>query len=81
MPAFIYSEESQDHNGKFKSLHFKAQTRLWGYTLPRTTGNASFTEIVVDSPQSIRDQTESGQDASPVQSERLWEREAEDNAI
>ncbi len=81
LPAFIYSEESQENNGKLGSLHFKAQTRLWGYALARTSGNTSFTDIVVDSPQSIRDQTESGQDASPVQSERLWEREAEDNTI
>jgi len=36
---------------------------------------------VVDAPQTVRDQSESGQDASPVESERKWERQAEDNAI
>jgi hypothetical protein len=54
---------------------------LWGYALPRTTGNSAFTEIVVDSAQSIRDQTDSAQDASRVQGEHMWEREAEDNAL
>lgn len=82
LPAFIYSEESSDHHrGISKSLHFKAQTRLWGYALPHTTGNSAFTEIFVDSPQSIRDQSDSAQDASPVQGARMWEREAEDNIL
>jgi Peptidase family M48 len=82
LPAFVYSEESDDHRGvSGKDLHFKAQTRLWGYALTHTTGNAAFTEIVVDSGQSVRDQTDSTQDASPVQGERMWEREAEDNVL
>ncbi len=81
LPAFVYSEESDDHRGISKNLHFKAQTRLWGYALPHTTGNAAFTEILVDGAQSVRDQTDSAQDASPVQGERMWEREAEDNIL
>ena len=81
LPAFVYSEESEHRRGAGDSLHFKAQTRLWGYALPHTTGNAAFTEILVDSPQSIRDQTDSAEDASPVQGERMWEREAEDNVL
>lgn len=81
LPGFVYSEESDDGRGVGENLHFKAQTRLWGYALPHTTGNAAFTEILVDSPQSIRDQTDSAQDASPVQGERMWEREAEDNVL
>src|SRR5581483_5245679 len=40
-----------------------------------------FTQITVDSPQSVRDQSDAGQDASPVESQRLWERQAEDNAV
>lgn len=81
LPGFVYSEESDDRRGIGNALHFKAQTRLWGYALPHTTGNAAFTEILVDSPQSIRDQTDSTQDASPVQGARMWEREAEDNVL
>ena len=81
LPGFVYSEESDLHRGPSPRLHFKAQTRLWGYALPRTTGNAAFTAILVDSAQSIRDQTGSSQDASPVQGGRMWEREAEDNIL
>jgi hypothetical protein len=81
LPAYIYSEESGERGSLTKSMHFKAQTRLWGYDLQHINSNEAFTEIVVDSPQGVHDQTVASQDASPVESERLWEREAEDNAI
>jgi Peptidase family M48 len=81
LPAYIYSEESGDRVRMGQTLHFKAQTRLWGYDLPRTGGDSSFTAILVDSPQTVRDQSQAAQDASPVESQRMWEREAEDNAI
>jgi hypothetical protein len=81
LPAYIYSEESHIDLGPESNISFKSQTRLWGYDLQRTARNEEFTQIVVDTPQSIHDQTENAQDATPVESERLWERQAEDNAI
>jgi hypothetical protein len=74
LPAYVYSEESGTPS------HFKAQSRLWGYE-SQIASSDSFTEIVVDSPQTVRDQSGTAQDATPVQSQRLWEREAEDNTI
>jgi hypothetical protein len=74
LPAYVYSEESVTPS------HFKAQSRLWGYD-SQIAANDSFTEIVVDSPQTVRDQSGAAQDATPVESERRWEREAEDNTI
>jgi hypothetical protein len=35
---------------------------------------------VVDAPQTVHDQSEAAQDATPVEGERLWERQAEQNA-
>lgn len=81
LPAYIYSEESDPHFSSTQSLRFKAQTRLWGYDLQHLGKREEFTQIVVDSPQTVRDRSESGQDATPVQSQRLWERQAEDNAL
>ncbi len=81
LPTYIYSEESKDQARGPQALHFKAQTRMWGYDLQRLGSNSSFTEILVDSPQGVQDQSPATQDASPVESARLWEREAEDNAI
>jgi hypothetical protein len=81
LPAYIYTEEQNLKTGLSKNLHFKAQTRLWGYDLKGLSRNEEFTQIVVDSPQSVKDQTEAAADATPVVAERMWERQAEDNAV
>src|SRR5580704_15008573 len=81
LPAYIYTEEQNLKTGLSKTLHFKAQTRLWGYDLKGLSRNEEFTQIVVDSPQSVKDQTEAASDATPVVAERMWERQAEDNAV
>ena len=81
LPAYIYSEESDLKYRMGKSLHFKAQTRLWGYDLKGLGKNEEFTQILVDSPQSVKDQSEAAADATPVVAERMWERQAEDNAV
>jgi hypothetical protein len=81
LPAYIYSEESDLRFGFNHKLHLKAQTRMWGYDLQKFNRNDELTEIVVDAPQSVRDQTTSAQDATPIESQRLWERQAEENTI
>ena len=80
LPAFIYSEESDMVARNGQKLHFKAQTRLWGYDLQHVAHNEEFTQIMVDSP-SVTDQSGSAQDDTPVESERRWQREAENNAL
>ena len=81
-PAYIYSEESDTKSRLSKALHFKAQTRLWGYDLKGMNKNEEFTQILVDAPQSgVQDQSEAAADASPVMAQRMWERQAEDNAV
>ncbi len=84
LPAYIFSEESDFKYGISKSLHFRAQTRLWGYDLKALNKNSEFTQILVDSPHdssSVKDQSDVGADATPVVAERMWERQAEDNAV
>ncbi|MGB7607790.1 MAG: M48 family metalloprotease [Candidatus Sulfotelmatobacter sp.] len=84
LPAYVYSEESDLKSGIARSLHFRAQTRLWGYDLKGLTKNSEFTQILVDSPQdasAVKDQSDAAADASPVVAERMWERQAEDNAV
>jgi hypothetical protein len=81
LPAYIYSEESDLKTSLGRALHFRAQTRLWGYDLKALNKNSEFTQILVDSPQSVKDQSEAAADATPVVAERMWERQAEDNAV
>ncbi len=82
LPAYIYSEES-DLETSSGHLHLKAQTRLWGYDLKSLakSRNDEFTQILVDSQQPVKDQSDAAADASPVLAERMWERQAEDNAV
>jgi hypothetical protein len=80
LPAYIYSEESDMKTSFGHPLRFRAQTRLWGYDLKGLNKNEEFTQILVDSPQSVKDQSDAAADASPVVAERMWERQAEDNA-
>jgi len=79
LPAYIYSEESAVKSGLSKSMHFKAQTRLWGYDLRGLGKTEEFTQILVDSPESVKDQSETAADATPVVAERMWEKQAEEN--
>lgn len=81
LPAYIYSEESNLKFRVTKALHFRAQTRLWGYDLKGLNKNSEFTQILVDSPQSVKDQSDVAADATPVMAERMWERQAEENAV
>ena len=81
LPAYVYTEESDLKTGITKALHFKAQTRLWGYDLKGLNKNEEFTQILIDSPESVKDQSDAASDPSPVMAERMWERQAEENAI
>jgi hypothetical protein len=81
LPAYIYSEESDLKYRFGQSLHYKAQTRLWGYNLKDLRRNSEFTEIQVDAAQPVQDQSRAAQDASPIEAQRMWERQAEYNVI
>lgn len=81
LPAYVYSEESDLKYRMSQNLHFKAQTRLWGYDLKNLGRKDEFTSIQVDSLQAVKDQSEAAQDATPVEAERMWQRQAEDNAV
>jgi hypothetical protein len=81
LPAYVYTEESNLKTGLTKTLHFKAQTRLWGYDLKGLNKSEEFTQILIDSSQSVNDQSAAAADATPVVAERMWERQAEENAV
>lgn len=81
LPAYIYSEESDMKTTIGRPLHFRAQTRLWGYDLKGLNKNTEFTQILVDSAQSVNDKSDASADASPIAAQRMWERQAEDNAV
>jgi hypothetical protein len=79
MPAFVYSEEKDLHYALTKKLDFKAQTRLWGYNLGHSSQEQELSKILVETP--VQDDTKTANDLSPVQAQRSWDRQAEDNVI
>ena len=81
LPSLIYSEESDLKYRLGQTLNYKAQTRLWGYNLKDFRRNSEFTAITVDAQQSVQDQSQRAQDASPIEAQRQWERQAEINVI
>ena len=81
LPAYIYTEEKNLKYGVLpRTMAFKAQTRLWGYNLQRSAKMDEFTDVIVE-PSAAVDKSESGEDLSPVQSMRAWQRQAEENVL
>jgi hypothetical protein len=79
LPAFIYSEESDLRYALGKRLQFKGQTRLWGYNLGRAREEEELSKVMVEAATPIQDQTQTANDPTPVQAQRSWDHQAEDN--
>jgi hypothetical protein len=77
LPTFVYSEEKDLHYAISKKLDFKAQTRLWGYNLGNAAKEEELSKILVETP--VQDDTKTANDLSPIQAQRSWDRQAEDN--
>jgi hypothetical protein len=77
VPTFLYSEERDLHYAMTRKLDFKAQTRLWGYNIGHAAEEQELSKILVESP--VNDQTTTANDLTPIQAQRSWDRQAEDN--
>jgi len=77
LPTFVYSEEKDLHYAISKKLDFKAQTRLWGYNLGSASQEQELSKILVETP--MQDDSKTSNDVSPIQAQRSWDRQAEDN--
>jgi Peptidase family M48 len=78
VPAYIYSEEGDFSYKANNEVAFKAQSRIWGYDLRKQHQEDELTQVLVDS---VNDKSPTAQDASPVESARAFEQEAEDNVV
>src|SRR5579862_6169617 len=79
LPAFVYSEEGDVRIAMTKKLMFKAQTRLWGYNLGEAREEQELSKVLVEAQTPVNDQTATANDISPLQAQRDWDRQAEDN--
>jgi hypothetical protein len=82
LPAYIYSQESDMKDLFGGHVHFRAQTRLWGYDLRNASHETQFSELTIESPTAVQDQAAAQQqDVGPVAAERAWQHEAELNVL
>ena len=80
VPAFVYVEESGGGAANARASRFKSQSRLWGFN--STSGNRleELTSILIDAESPIQDDS-AAKDASPLESQRSWEHQAEQNIV
>lgn len=81
LPAFVYSQENDLKDFMGNHIHFKAQSRLWGYDLKNVGHQEELTELTIESPTAIQDQGAAATDRSPIEAEREWQHQAEVNVI
>ncbi len=81
-PAQIYvEEEATPQQGKARATpHFKAQTRIWDYAAAPSRKIDELTSILVDGESGLTDR-DVPKDVSPLESQRSWERQAEENLL
>ncbi len=78
IPSYIYSEEGDFSYGSHDKMAFKAQSRIWGYNLAKNNREDEMTQLTVDS---VKDTSAVSQDSSPLEAQREWQRQAEDNVL
>jgi Peptidase family M48 len=82
LPMCTYVEESsQPYALGARKAQFRAQTRLWGYQSKKDRSDEAFTNLTIDVAQGVDDKSEAAAENSPIESLRLWERQAEDNVL
>ena len=84
LPAYIYTEEGNVHDPRTERIGFKpfrAQTRLWGYNIGKAQEEEESNKVLIESSTPIEDSTENANDVSPIEAQRYWNRQAEDNVM
>jgi hypothetical protein len=77
LPVAIYVEETQRMEGS-KTVGLKAQTHFWGYSLKLPTSDSENVTVKVEDAE---DKSDDSQDVSPLQAQREWVTQAENNVI
>ena len=77
MPTSVYIEES-DPKSTENTLKFKAINYIWGYSLKVPPKEGDQTDLQVEGAV---DESQQAADISPLQAQRAWVEQAEDNVI
>lgn len=79
LPAYVYVEGVNKKAGGPPT--FKAQTHFWGYSPKISKSESEFSDLYVESDQQVQDDSTHNQDSSPIQEQRQFDRDAEDNVL
>jgi hypothetical protein len=79
LPAYVYTEEPERASRQRKLMH-KGQIRIWGYAIERPQVEDEFARVLIDAG-ATDDRSERPGQVSPVESQRAWEGEAEENVL
>ena len=77
LPVGVYVEETSKKDAEHP-VAFKAQTQIWGYSLKIPTHQSDNESIKIDD---VTDQSGSAEDVSPLEAQREWVSQAEENVI
>jgi hypothetical protein len=80
VPAFVYVEESDAKQKDTRVARFKAQSRLWGFNATISNRLDELTSILIDAESPVDDKS-GNKDVSPLESQRSWEHQAEENIL
>jgi hypothetical protein len=79
VPAYVYVEEGNEAPRQTEKYMLKAQVRLWGYQNKPGSRLDEMSEIHIDSDKAVDNAVP--KDMLPLESERSWERQAEQNVL
>jgi len=80
VPAFIYIEDVPPAGQGARRVRLKGQTRLWGYNAVPSDKSQELTDILIEAENPVRDGSKT-EDTSPVEGQRSWLRQAEENIV
>jgi hypothetical protein len=81
LPAFIYSEQKTAIYPVEKAQTYKAQTRLWGYDAGQSRQEQELSRVLIESASPVVDQSQKSSDPSPLEQQRAWNQQADDNIM
>ena len=77
LPSYVYAEQQDEET---RDTKLKGQVRIWGYDLKTLNAPQEFTTIEIGD-RVVVDSSKQPQQLSPTESQRLWDRQAEENVV
>ena len=79
LPSYVYSQEIRPAS-RFGSPSYKSSTHLWGYKLKQGSREEELSRLLVESASPVKGES-SQHDRSPLEAQREWRHEAENNVL